>query len=139
MHMKIPSYLIVAAALGANCAFAQGAPSGPPPATDYTFDFAPFIAEVDTDGNGLLSAEEWQASGVCDSIFAMLHGSPEGEMTVEELTARMPQKEADQNGDGKLDVSEMTWVCNAGPSGGPPGGAPPEGGPPPGNAPPPGG
>jgi len=133
--MKIPRYLIVGAALVATCAFAQGTPPGPPPATDYTFDFSPFIAEVDSNGNGLISLQEWQASGVCDSIFSMLHGSAEGEMTVEELTARMPQKEADQNGDGKIDVSEMTWVCNAGP-----GGPPPEGGPPPpGDAPSPSG
>ena len=71
------------------------AQQGPPPETDYVFDFTPFVEEVDTDGNGKLSLAEWQAAGVCDSIFSMLHGSDSGEMTVDELTARMPQKEAE--------------------------------------------
>lgn len=122
--MKITMGLIGSVLLGTT-ALAQEPPAGPPPAQDYTFDFAPFVKQVDTDGNGTLSLAEWQAAGVCDSIFSMLHGGEEGEMTVEELTARMPQKEADQNEDGKIDVAELTWVCTAGPGGPPPDGPPP--------------
>jgi hypothetical protein len=131
---------LLAGVLLGTTALAQEPPAGEPPAQDYTFDFAPFIEEVDTDGNGMLSLAEWKAAGVCDSIFTMLHGGEEGEMTIAELTARMPQKEADQDEDGKLNVAEMTWVCTAGPSGPPPEGAPPGDAPaggPPGDAPPP--
>jgi len=144
--MKRTILLIGGLVLGVS-AIAQEPPAGAPPAEeqDYTFDFTPFVEAVDTDGNGTLSLGEWQAAGVCESIFTMLHKG-EGEMTVAELTVRMPQKEADQDEDGKINVAELTWVCNAGPSGPPPGGdgAPPAGdgpppgadGPPPGDAPP---
>jgi len=140
--MRTSKYLFIAAMVASGAAIAQ--PGGEPPAQDYTFDMTPLVEEVDTNGNGTISMQEWTDAGICDSIFSMLHTS-EGEMTVAELTSRMPQQEADQNGDGKLDASEMTWVCNAGPSGdAPPGGAPggDAGGPPPGGAPggaPPGG
>lgn len=115
-------------------AFAQAPPAGAPPASTVKFDFTPFIQEADTNKDGKISLAEWKAAGVCDSIFSMLHPAKDGDMTVAELTARMPQAEADQNKDGKLNAKEMTWVCNAGPSGAPPpGGAAPVGGPPAGN------
>jgi len=145
--------IILVAVMTASIAFAQTPPAGDmpagggpggaaPAASSVQFDFTPFIQEVDTDKSGTISLAEWNASGVCESIFTMLHTS-EGDMTIAELTSRMPQAEADQNGDGKLNVEEMIWVCNAGPSGGAPpsgGGEPPSGGgapagPPPGDAP----
>ena len=153
--MKGFQAIIFVAIMTAAMAFAQAPPTGnapagggpggdAPAASSVQFDFTPFIQEVDTDQSGTISLAEWNASGVCESIFTMLH-TTEGDMTIAELTARSPQAEADQNGDGKLNVEEMIWVCNAGPSGDAPagGGAPSGGGAPGGGAPgggmPPGG
>lgn len=137
--MKSTKLAAMSSLFASIAAFAQAPPAGGPPATTVKFDFTPFIQETDTNKDGKISLAEWKAAGVCDSIFTILHPAKDGDMTIAELTARMPQAEADQNKDGKLNVKEMTWVCTAGPSGGPPpggGGAAPAGGPPAGNPPP---
>jgi hypothetical protein len=138
--MKGLQVIVIIAMLATAVAFAQAPPAGvgapgggAPPTSTVEFDFTPFIQEADTNKDGKISLAEWKASGVCESIFTMLHTAKEGDMTVAELTARMPQAEADQNKDGNLNTKEMIWVCNAGPSGGAPpsgGGAPSSGSPP---------
>ncbi|MGC3980426.1 MAG: hypothetical protein QM808_04115 [Steroidobacteraceae bacterium] len=118
--MKL-SNCILMVAFAATSALAQTPPpAAAPPQNTTKFDFTPFIQEADTNKDGKISLAEWKATGVCESIFSMLHTAKDGDMTVAELTARMPQAEADQNKDGKLNTKEMIWVCNAGPSGAPP-------------------
>lgn len=108
------------------------AAGGAPPASaatqpDYVFDFTPFIEEVDTNKDGHFDKQEWKAAGQYEPIFDMLDTNKDGILTVAELTARMPQKEADKNGDGKISAAELADLPNMGPKGG---GAPPASGPP---------
>lgn len=109
--------IVLVAAIG-GCATVSGNP-----------DFSPVTKAVDTNGDGKMSLEEWQAKGLPMSSFNMFENG-RGYVTQKDYEENAAPSGIDINGDGKLTVEEFIEFDKAGVPGGDAagGGAPPEGG-----------
>ncbi|MEZ5743103.1 MAG: hypothetical protein R3D89_05085 [Sphingomonadaceae bacterium] len=117
--MKLRTLILIVAALAASgCQQADqqeaaapqaSAPqAGPPPMGDPADnpDMTGFAAEVDADGNGEMSREEWQAKGLPNSSFDMFEKG-RGFVTLKDYQENAAPPGIDMDGDGKVTVAEF--------------------------------
>lgn len=72
-----------------------------------SLDIAPFVAEVDADGDGCMTYEEWVVkAGAPVSAYNMLKND-KGCVTYERMFNESAPGGIDANGDGKLTLAEM--------------------------------
>lgn len=69
-------------------------------------DIEPFIAEVDVNKDGCMSAEEWKKAGAPQSSFDSMKDS-KGCVMADKMRATEGPPDIDLNGDGKLTLAEM--------------------------------
>jgi hypothetical protein len=90
-------------------------------------DFSPVTEAVDTNGDGKMSLEEWNAKGLPSSSFNMFEAG-RGYVTQQDYEENAAPSGIDINGDGKLTVEEFIEFDKSGGGGAPGGGASPAGG-----------
>ncbi|MCA0242149.1 MAG: TonB-dependent receptor [Proteobacteria bacterium] len=71
-----------------------------------TMDVRPFFSEVDLDGDGCATREEWQRAGAPMSSYEMLKDA-RGCVTVEAMSKVPAPDGIDTNGDGRLTLAKM--------------------------------
>jgi len=96
MNLRLLPLLIALVAAGAASAQNTGKP----------LDVAAFIAEIDRDKDGCVSAAEWKRAGVPAAAYAMLKDA-NGCVTVASMSAVTPPPGIDANGDGKVTLAEF--------------------------------
>jgi len=94
-------------------------------------DFSPVTAAVDTNRDGRMARDEWEAAGLPESSFNMFEKG-RGYVTQEDYDTNAAPAGIDLNGDGALTVEEFVEFDKKMSAGGPPPGGLPPGGPPPG-------
>lgn len=105
MKSVAPKTLI--ATLSLLCA-ALGAAQAQAPAKTAAkkLNIEPFIAEVDVNKDGCMSAEEWKKAGAPQSSFDSMKDS-KGCVMADKMRATEAPPDIDLNGDGKLTLAEM--------------------------------
>lgn len=86
-----------------------GAEESPPPMSgnaSANADVAPFVAEVDANGDGCMSREEWEGAGAPISAYEMLHDET-GCVTARIMATTPGPSGVDLNSDGQLTLDEM--------------------------------
>ena len=105
--MLLSSTIVIGlAAFGASLAYAQGGPRG---------DIRPNFEQIDANGDGVLTLEEFQNQG--QAKFAETDTNGDGMLSADELTEAAARQRAqmierliaakDTNGDGMLSLEEM--------------------------------
>jgi hypothetical protein len=86
-----------------------GAPQGQGGSSDsgVTLDVTPFFTAVDTSKDDKITLEEWKATGLPESIFAMFETDKKGYVTKESLASKKHPPTVDGNKDGKLSLDEL--------------------------------
>lgn len=81
---------------------------GPPPMmAPRSLDISPYVAEVDADGDGCMTYEEWVVkAGAPLSSYDMLKNG-QGCVTFERMFNESAPGGIDANGDGRLTLAEM--------------------------------
>jgi Ca2+-binding EF-hand superfamily protein len=120
-------------ALSAGSMLAQEGPGKCPPYPDgKKADASPIVNAIDTNKDGRMTHEEWQAAGAPEPSWNMFMKKDkvkkQGYITREDFLTETPPNGIDTNCDGKITIEEFLatkkWKMG-GPPGGPPGGAPP--------------
>lgn len=98
-----------AVASPASPAAPEGTPGagGPPMMAPRSLDISPYVAEVDADGDGCMSHEEWVVkAGAPLSSYDMLKNE-QGCVTFERMFNESAPGGIDADGDGRLTLAEM--------------------------------
>ncbi|MFT3763038.1 MAG: EF-hand domain-containing protein [Pseudoxanthomonas sp.] len=104
-----PAAPAAAPAASAGAADAAGPEAGGPPPmmAPRSLDISPYVAEVDADGDGCMSYDEWVVkAGAPLSSYNMLKND-QGCVTFDRMFNESAPGGIDANGDGKLTLAEM--------------------------------
>jgi hypothetical protein len=131
-----------APAQGGGAPPAQGAGQGSSSSDGDTLDVTPFFTAVDTSKDDKITAEEWKAAGLPETVFTMFETDKKGYITKESLASKKHPTTVDSNKDKKLSLDELKAHIKsqqaqssggaqggAAPGGAAPGGAAPSGAP----------
>jgi hypothetical protein len=101
--MNISTQIAVAIALLGPAALLAQTPAA---SSRTPLDVRPVLQVVDTNGDGCMSHQEWQAAGLPESSYGGLKDA-NGCVTLEKMTETPAPPGIDLDGDGKLTVEEF--------------------------------
>lgn len=105
--MTLSAHKSLFATLALLCLASSSAQAqAPTPPAGKRLNIEPFIAEVDVNKDGCMSAEEWKKAGAPQSSYDMLNNN-KGCVMADKMRATEGPPDIDLNGDGKLTLAEM--------------------------------